>query len=93
MGNETEVRYVIEVCDGNTCHIRKSKNIARALWKELGLSSEKTTTDDNMFSVTLGPCMGKCGPGPWMKINSEEHEYVTPEKAVALVQELKESAS
>lgn len=89
MANKTHAKYTIAICDGNTCHVRKSKKIARSVLKELGLSEEKTTTDDRMFSVVLTPCMEVCGPGPMMKINDEMHDHVTPESAVALVKGLK----
>lgn len=34
-------KYVIKICDGTACHVRKSIPILEALRKELGLSSEK----------------------------------------------------
>ena len=44
-------KYVIKICDGTACHVRKSIPILEALRKELGLSNEKNTTDDLMFTV------------------------------------------
>lgn len=83
------VKYTIAICDGNTCHVRKSKKILRSVYKELGMSEEKPETDDGMFAVVLTPCMEICGPGPMMKINDEMYDHVTPESAAVLVRNLK----
>ena len=36
---EPKGKYVIKVCDGTACHVRKSIPILEALYKELGLMS------------------------------------------------------
>ena len=48
---ERKGEYVIKVCDGTACHVRKSIPILEALRKELGLSETKKTTDDLLFTV------------------------------------------
>ena len=48
---EQKGKYVIKVCDGTACHVRKSTPILEALFKELGLSNKKHTTDYMMFTV------------------------------------------
>ena len=48
---EAKGKYVIKVCDGTACHVRHSTPVLEALWKELGLSKTKRTTDDLMFTV------------------------------------------
>ena len=47
---EKKGKYIIQVCDGTACHVRKSIPILNALRKELGLSEEKKTTDDYLLS-------------------------------------------
>ena len=42
---EAKGKYVIKVCDGTACHVRKSTPILEAFQKELGLSAKKHTTD------------------------------------------------
>lgn len=46
---EQKGKYVIKVCDGTACHVRKSAAILDAFMKELGLSDKKHTTDDMLF--------------------------------------------
>ena len=48
---------MIKVCDGTACHVRKSMPVLEALWKELGLSRKKHTTDDMMFTVETVSCL------------------------------------
>ena len=43
---EPKGKYVIKVCDGTACHVRKSTAILDALRKELNLTADKVTTDD-----------------------------------------------
>ena len=82
-------KYVIKICDGTACHVRKSIPILEALRKELGLSNEKNTTDDLMFTVETVSCLGACGLAPVLTVNDKVYPAMTPEKAVELLEELK----
>ena len=82
-------KYVIKICDGTACHVRKSIPILDALRKELGLSNEKNTTDDLMFTVETVSCLGACGLAPVLTVNDKVYPAMTPEKAVDLLAELK----
>ena len=86
---EAKGKYVIKVCDGTSCHVRKSMPVLEALWKELGLSRKKHTTDDMMFTVETVSCLGACGLAPTMMVNEEVHPSMTPEKALAVIEELR----
>ena len=86
---EPKGKYVIKVCDGTACHVRKSMPILEALYKELGLSKKKHTTDDMIFTVETVSCLGACGLAPTLMGNEELHPKMSPEKVVALVQELR----
>lgn len=86
---EAKGKYVIKVCDGTACHVRHSTPVLEALWKELGLSKKKHTTDDMMFTVETVSCLGACGLAPTMMVNEQVHPSMTPEKALALLEELR----
>lgn len=85
---EPKGKYIIKVCDGTACHVRKSVPVLDALYKELGLSKSKRTTDDMLFTIETVSCLGACGLAPTMTVNDEVHPKMTPEKAVAVVQAL-----
>ncbi len=86
-------KYVIKVCDGTACHVRKSMPVLEALYKKLGLSPKKKTTDDMMFTVETVSCLGACGLAPTMMVNEEVHPRMTPEAAEALIDELRGGAA
>lgn len=86
---EAKGKYVIKVCDGTACHIRKSQPVKDALLNELGLTGGKHTTDDMLFTVETVSCLGACGLAPTMMVNDVVHPKMTPDKAVALVRELR----
>ena len=86
---EAKGKYVIKVCDGTACHVRQSTPVLEALWKALGLSKKKHTTDDMMFTVETVSCLGACGLAPTMMVNEQVHPSMTPEKALALLEELR----
>ena len=82
-------KYVIKICDGTACHVRKSIPILEALRKELGLTDGKNTTDDLMYTVETVSCLGACGLAPVLTVNDKVYPAMTPEKAVDLLSELK----
>ena len=61
---EPKGKYVIKICDGTACHVRRSVPILERLRSELGLSEEKKTTDDLMFTIETVSCLGACGLAP-----------------------------
>ena len=87
---EPKGKYVIKVCDGTACHVRKSIPILDKLRSELGLSANKKTTDDLNFTVETVSCLGACGLAPVITVNDVVHPEMNPDKVVALLNELKE---
>ena len=86
---EPKGKYVIKVCDGTACHVRGSIPILERLYSDLGLSKQKKTTDDLLFTVETVSCLGACGLAPTMTINDVVHPSMTPDKASELLKELK----
>ena len=86
---EPKGKYVIKVCDGTACHVRKSIPVLEELYKKLGLSKTKKTTDDMMFTVETVSCLGACGLAPTMMVNEEVYPRMTPEKADELIDKLR----
>ena len=82
----------MKICNGTACHVRKSLPILEQFRNTLGLSEEKITTDDNLFTVETVSCLGACGLAPVCTVNDEVHPNMTKEKAKKLIQELKEEA-
>lgn len=87
---EPKGKYVIKICDGTACHVRKSIPILTSLRKELGLSETKVTTDDLLFTVETVSCLGACGLAPVITVNDKVYPAMTPQKSAQLLNELKE---
>ena len=90
---EPKGKYVIKICDGTACHVRNSTAILDEIRSVLGVSREHPTTDDMMFTVETVSCLGACGLAPVCTVNDKVHPAMTPEKARALIEELKEEAA
>ena len=85
---EPKGRYVFRLCDGTACHVKGSEDILHALRDKLNLSEEKDTTTDRMFTVETVSCLGACGLAPVMTVNEKVYGQVTPQQAVAVVDEI-----
>ena len=90
---EPKGKYVIKVCDGTACHVRKSQPILEALQEHLGLNEKKVTSSDMLFTLETVACLGACGLAPVLTVNGEVHPKMTPEKAVALVERIRKEES
>ena len=90
---EPKGRYVIKVCDGTACHVRKSIPILEEFRNILGLSETKHNSDDMLFTLETVSCLGACGQAPVCTVNDKVHAAMTPEKARELIKELMEEAA
>lgn len=86
---EEKGKYVIRVCDGTACHVRKSTAVLNQLYLELGLEKGKHTTEDGLFTIETVSCLGACGLAPALTVNDEVHPAMTPELATKLIATLK----
>jgi NADH-quinone oxidoreductase subunit E len=86
---EPKGKFVIKVCDGTACHVRKSLPILERLRIELGLSAERVTTEDLSFTVETVACLGACALAPALTVNDKVYPAMTPEKASAMLRALK----
>ncbi len=87
---EKKGKFVIKVCDGTACHVRKSVPILEEFRNSLHVSEKKPTSEDGMFTVETVSCLGACGLAPVCTVNDEVHPSMTPQKVRELIAELKE---
>ncbi len=90
---EKKGKFVIKVCDGTACHVRKSRDILDRLYLELGLNEHKSTTEDMLFTVQTVSCLGACGLAPALTVNDVVHPSMTPDKVTELIKELRGEAN
>lgn len=87
---EPKGKYLVKICNGTACHVRKSEPILNEFRNELGLSETKVTTDDMIFTVETVSCLGACGLAPVCTVNDKVYPSMTREKAKDLIKQLKE---
>lgn len=90
---EPKGKHVIRVCDGTACHVKQSLPILNAVHEKLGTSEKQKTSGDGMFTVETVACLGACGLAPVMVIDEQVYGGMTPERATALVDEIKTQES
>ena len=86
---EAKGKYIIKVCDGTACHVRKSQPIYNAIREYLQLEGKQKTSDDGLFTLETVACLGACGLAPVVTINDEVHAKMTPELIVELLEQLR----
>lgn len=82
-------KYIIKICNGTACHVRKSMPILNKVREVLKVTDENPTTADGMFTVETVSCLGACGLAPVMTINDKVYPSMTPETAVELIKQIR----
>ena len=85
---EAKGKYVIKVCDGTACHVRKSQPIYNAIREYLGLEGKQKTSANGLFTLETVACLGACGLAPVVTVNDQVHSKMTPELIIELLQKL-----
>ncbi len=81
-------RHKIGICTNIACLLRGSEEIVRAAKERLGIELGESTPD-GLFALKETECMAACGGAPMCQIDDREyHENLTPEKMVALIDQL-----
>ena len=86
-------KYVIKVCNGTACHVRKSMPLLEEFRRILNVNEKETTTKDMIFTVETVSCLGACGLAPVCTVNDVVYSNMTKEKARNLIKKLKEDES
>ena len=86
---EAKGKYIIKVCDGTACHVRKSQPIFNAISEYLELEGKQKTSADGLFTLETVACLGACGLAPVVTIHDEVHSKMSPELAIDLLEELR----
>src|ERR1035437_10330995 len=81
-------KHVIRVCDGTACHVKQSLPVLDAMRAKLGTTEECKTTPDMLFTIETVACMGACGLAPVVVIDDQVFGQITPERAVALIEDI-----
>ncbi len=81
---EAKGKYHIRICNGASCHANANTLIMNELQNKLGIKSGEITKD-GIFSFEETTCMGACGFGPVLAINSKYYTRVDVKKLNEIV--------
>lgn len=83
-------RFKITVCTNLPCALRDGVKTADYLQRKLGIGFRETT-QDGLFTLAEGECMGACGDSPVLLVNNQ-HMCVRmqPERIDAMLDELRQ---
>lgn len=84
-------KNLIMLCKGTACHVNGADSIEKAICEELNIE-DGGTTEDGLFSLKTVACLGCCSLSPVMMINEDTYGSLTPEKAVSIIQEIREGS-
>lgn len=81
-------RYVIQVCEGLSCHLAGgAEPLIAHLERRLGIALGGTTSDGR-FTLQTVQCLASCGSSPTMRVNDTLYENVTADDLDLILQEL-----
>ena len=82
----------ISVCTNVSCMLRGSDDIIDCLKERLKINVGETTPD-GLFTITEVECMAACAGAPMCQVNDKDyHENLTPQKMLALIDQLAQEA-
>ena len=79
-------RHVIMLCDSISCYLTGYEQIRDHLRTSLGVEFGQTTSDDR-FTLLPICCLGNCGEAPAIRIDTDYHGNLTPERVDAILAE------
>jgi len=85
-------KHTLRLCRGTACHVKGAGQILSAISRYLKIQDSETT-DDLLFSIETVACLGTCFLSPVMLIGDQYYGELTPERAVAILKDLKSSHS
>jgi NADH-quinone oxidoreductase subunit E len=85
---EPKGEHTIKVCMGTACHVRGAVQILEQFERDLGIKAGETS-QDHKFSLEVVMCLGACALGPVVVVNEDTYGEMSPDRAHALVAQLR----
>jgi NADH-quinone oxidoreductase subunit E len=77
-------KFRVRVCLGTACHVHGGPTILESFERALGIKAGESTPD-GLFSLEASSCLGACAQAPYVQVNEEPHNQVTPVHAGEVV--------
>jgi NADH-quinone oxidoreductase E subunit len=84
-------RHMLEICTNLSCALVGAQRVVEAFEKALGVQAGETT-EDGLITFRAAECLGGCGYAPVVSIDNRYRNFVRPEDAAGIVEEIRGSA-
>jgi NADH-quinone oxidoreductase subunit E len=84
-------RHMLEICTNLPCALVGAQRVVEAFEQALGVEAGETT-EDGEITFRAVECIGGCGYAPIVAVDSRYRQFVAPEDAAAIVEEIRGSA-
>jgi NADH-quinone oxidoreductase subunit E len=84
--------HVVSVCTNLSCALRGANEVFEAAHDAAGIEHGEETSPDGVFTVHEEECLGACDAAPVVQVDFANHDRVTPERVVELVEALRAGA-
>ena len=84
--------HVVNVCTNLSCALRGANEVYEVAHEATGVPHGGEISEDGMFTVHEEECLGACDAAPVVQIDFANHDRVTPERVVELVEALRAGA-
>ena len=81
-------KYRVRVCLGTACHVHGGAHILEAFERRLGVKAGESTRD-GLFSLEATSCLGACAQAPYVQVNDEPCNQMTPVRAADVVEDFR----
>ena len=85
---EGDGKYLLQVCSTLPCALRGCREIQHHLEDKLGIEAGETT-EDGLFTLKKGECLGSCDTAPVVQVNEKYHENLDSEALDKLLENLR----
>jgi len=81
--------HIVNVCTNLSCALRGAKDVYRSAREAAGLEHGQELSEDGLLTVHEEECLGACDAAPVVQIDFANHDRVTPDRMVELIDVLK----
>ena len=85
-------KHTIKICSGTACHVKGSQLITEAFKRDLGITEERNSSPDDLFSIEEVACLGCCTLAPVVQIDGKTYGHVRPTQINEIVDDFLKTA-
>jgi NADH-quinone oxidoreductase subunit E len=78
-------KHRVKVCLGTACHVHGGPAILEMFERQLGIRAGESTPNGE-FSLEACSCLGACAQAPFVQVDSDPHNQMTPVRVSEVMQ-------